>query len=84
MDVRSTAVSEAHDSCETIIRLLRDAEALLKTPHMALGFSRRRVNTSLALLAVQGLISYFEGNDVRAADDLGTAADEIRARFDNR
>lgn len=51
---------------------------------MALDFGRHGVNTSLALLAVQGLIGYFEGDKVRAADDLGTVADEIRARLSSR
>lgn len=77
-------MSEQHDSCGALIRILRDAEGLLKTPQLALDFSRRGVNTSLALLAVQGLISYFEGNKARAADDLGTAAEEIRARLERR
>jgi hypothetical protein len=77
-------VSQQRDSRTAAIRLLQDVEALLKDPQLALDFGRHGVNTSLALLAVQGLIGYFDGNKLRAADDLGTVADEIRARLSSR
>jgi hypothetical protein len=75
-------VSERQDSRAAAIQLLQDVEGLLKDPRLALDFARHGVNTSLAQVAVQGLIAYVDGNKVRAADDLGTAADEIRARFE--
>jgi hypothetical protein len=68
------------DSCEAAIRLLEEVTALLKDPHLAFDFARNGVNTSLALLAVQGTIAYLDGNKLRAAEDLATAAEEIRAR----
>ena len=49
---------------------------------MGLDFGRRGINTSLALLAVQGIVAYLEGNKRRASEDLGTVADEIRARLE--
>jgi hypothetical protein len=76
-------VSQQQDSPAAAIQLLQDIEALLKDPHLALDFGRRGVNTSLVLLAVQGLIAYLHGDKVRAADDLGTVAEEIRARFES-
>jgi hypothetical protein len=75
-------VSEHQDSRAPAIQLLQDLEGLLKDPRLALDFGRRGINTSLALVAVQGLIAYFDGNKLRAADDLGTVADEIRARLE--
>jgi hypothetical protein len=73
-------VSEQQDSRAAAIQLLQSVEALLKDPLLALDFARHGVNTSLALLAVQGVVAYLDGNKARAADDLGTVADEIRAR----
>ncbi len=77
-----TIVSEQRDNRATAIQLLQDVEGLLKDPRLALDFGRHGVNTSLALVAVQGLIAYLDGNKLRAADDLGTAAEEIRARLE--
>jgi hypothetical protein len=74
-------VSERRDGSAAAILLLREVEGLLKNAHLALDFSRRGVNTSLALVAVQGLMAYLEGNKVRAADDFGTVVEEIRARL---
>lgn len=74
-------MSEARDGSAAAIVLLQEVEGLLKNAHLALDFSRRGVNTSLALVAVEGLVAYLEGNKVRAADDLGTVVDEIRARL---
>ena len=75
-------MSERSESRATAIRLLEEVEAILKDVRLGLDFSGRGVNTSLALLALQGLVAYLEGNKLAAADDLATAADEIRARLD--
>ncbi len=56
----------------------------MKQPSVALELGRRCVNTSIALIAVQGVAAYLEGNEVRAMDDLGTAAEEIRTRRQRR
>jgi hypothetical protein len=77
-------VSERRDSSAAAIRMLEEVEAMLKDVQLALDFGRRGVNTSLALVGVQGLMAYLRGEKARAADDLSTVADEIRARLDTR
>lgn len=62
--------------------LFSGLEALLKTPDVATTLATRGVNTSLALVALDGVQAYLEGNKVRAIDDLGTVVDEIRARHE--
>jgi hypothetical protein len=61
--------------------LLSEIEALLKNASVGMELAKRGVNTSVALVAVQGVAAYVEGNKRRAADDLATAAEEIRARL---
>jgi hypothetical protein len=68
-------------TAQAITKLLNEVEALLKSSSVGMELARRGVNTSVALVAVQGLAAYLEGNKRRAADDLSTAADEIRARL---
>jgi hypothetical protein len=80
----SAAMTRHKDSCEAVIQLLEEATVLLKEPHLAFDFARHGVNTSLALLAVQGSIAYLDGNKLRAAEDLATAAEEIRARSERK
>jgi hypothetical protein len=67
---------------QAITKLLSDVESLLKSASVSMELAKRGVNTSVALVAVQGLAAYVAGNKHRAADDLGTAADEIRARLE--
>jgi hypothetical protein len=62
--------------------LLREIEQLLKTPEVGLGLGARGVNTSIALLAAQGLHAYIQGNKAQAADDLATAAEELGERLE--
>lgn len=87
MGVFSTAgwrqiLDMGHDTTmRTIQRLLSDVEELLKTPSVGVELAQRGINQSVALVAVQGLSSYLHGDKRRAADDLGTAAEEIRARL---
>ena len=40
------------------------------------------MNTSLALLAVQGLRAYLRGNKAQAVEDLGTVVEELGARLE--
>ena len=75
-------MSERQQSCAAAIGLLEEVSALLKDPHLGFEFASRGVNTSLALLAVEGTIAYLEGNKRRAAEDLSTVADEIQARIE--
>ena len=75
---------ETHGSAAALTRLLDEVVDLLKQPSVGMELGRRGVNTSIALIATQGLIAYIEGNRIRAADDLGTAAEEIEARSERR
>lgn len=75
-------MSEQQDSRAAAIQLLQSVEGLLKDSRLALDFARRGVNTSLAMVAVQGLIAYLDGNKSQAADDLGTVVEEIRVRLE--
>jgi hypothetical protein len=66
---------------KTLGVLLSEIETLLKSATVGMELAKRGVNTSVALVAVQGIAFYIEGDKRRAADDLGTAAEEIRARL---
>ena len=72
------------DGSTVIGKLLGEVEALLKTQTVGVELAKRGVNTSVALVAVQGLAAYVAGDKRRAAEDLGTAAEEIRARMEIR
>ena len=58
-----------------------DLEALLKNGEVIGSLTVRGINASIALIAVSGLRAYLKGNKAEAADDLGTAAEEIRGRI---
>lgn len=62
--------------------LLSEIEHLLKSPEAGLALGARGVNTSIALLAAQGLRAYLNGNKAQAVDDLATAAEELGARLE--
>lgn len=63
------------------LKLLEQVETLLKEPRFGADFSSHGINTSVALVALQGLMAYLEGNKARAAEDLITAGEEIRGRM---
>jgi hypothetical protein len=67
---------------ERLDSLLIELERLLKTPEVSMSLGSRGVNTSIALLAAQGLRAYVAGNKAQAAEDLATAADELGARLE--
>ncbi len=73
---------EHHGSVATIARLLGDVEGLLKHPSVSVELGNRGINASIALLAVQGLTAYVEGNRLRAQEDFATAAEEILTRME--
>ncbi len=64
-----------------IAALLADLDALLKKPDVGASLDARGINTSLALLVIDGLLAYLQGKKKQAADDLATAAEEIEARL---
>jgi hypothetical protein len=61
--------------------VLDDLEALLKNGEVIGALTSRGINGSLALVAAGGLRAYLEGRKADAAEDLATAAEEIRARI---
>jgi hypothetical protein len=75
---------EHHGNVASLLRLLEQVATLLKTPNLGFELGRRGINTSIALVATEGLIAYLEGNARRAGEDLGTAAEEIAARLARR
>lgn len=74
MDVSAQALSEIED-------VLDDLEVLLKRPDVGEALAARGVNISLAIVAADGLRAYIAGDKARAAEDLGTAVEEITARL---
>lgn len=66
------------------LELLDRLETILKDPERAETFEKKRANTSLALLAVDGIRAYLEGEHVQAAEDLAAAAEEILERQSRR
>lgn len=61
--------------------LLTELDQLLKNPDLGADLADRGLNISLALVAASGLRAYLEGRKSEAADDLETAAEEIRTRL---
>jgi hypothetical protein len=74
-------MAENPGSVKATVRLLGEIEALLKHPSVSIELGQRGVNTSIAILAVQGLTAYVEGNRGRALEDFATVTEEIRTRL---
>ncbi len=62
--------------------LFSELEQLLKNPDVGAALAARGVNISLAITAADGLLAYLQGDKDKAAEDLSTAAEEIRARLE--
>jgi hypothetical protein len=69
---------------DLVRELFDELEDLVKRPENGAELSERGINSSLVLLTVQGLRAYLKGDSKTAADDLGTAADEMSARLSER
>ncbi len=61
--------------------LFLELDQLLKNVDVESDLAARGVNVSLAIVAADGLRAYLHGDKARAADDLGTVAEEILARL---
>jgi len=61
--------------------LFRELDQLLKNADVATVLAEKGINISLALVAADGLRAYLKGDKAQAAEDLGTVAEEIRARL---
>jgi hypothetical protein len=75
-------MSEAQNPETRVDTMLGEIERLLKVSDLGTTLSDRGVNTSLALLAVQGLRAYLRGNKAQAVEDLGTVVEELGARLE--
>ncbi len=53
---------------------------LLKNPDVGEALAARGVNTSLAMVTLDGLAAYLRGDKARAVEELETALEEIRTR----
>jgi hypothetical protein len=76
----TTGVEVEIDPTREIAAVMDDLDALLKNGDVIDALTKKGINSSLALIALAGLRSYLEGDKVAAADDLGTAAEEILGR----
>jgi hypothetical protein len=60
--------------------VLSDLTTLLKNPDVTAALAEKKVNASLALVAVDALSAYVHGDRKRAHEDFATIAEEIEAR----
>jgi len=74
-------MSETDHAGDALAELLDELDTVLKQPEVDAHLTARGINTSLALLVADGLRAYLQGRKKEAADDLGTAAEEIAARL---
>lgn len=70
------------DPTQEVSNVLDELEDLLKNGDVIESLSNKGINASLALVAIDGLRAYLDGRKAEAADDLGTVAEEIRARIE--
>jgi CHASE3 domain sensor protein len=61
--------------------LFDELDQLLKNPDAGAALADNGVNISLAIVAADGLRAYLHGEKEKAAEELGTAAEEITARL---
>ena len=64
-----------------IDELFDELDTLLKNADVGAALADKGVNVSLAIVAADGLRAYLHGDKERAAEELGTAAEEIAARL---
>lgn len=57
-----------------------DLETLLKNPDVVAALAEKGVNSSLAMLAMDGLHAYLKGDRAKALEDLSHFAEEVEAR----
>lgn len=60
--------------------LLDEVDDMLKMPDFIAHLAEKGVNSSLAMLAVEGLRAYTEGDRSKACEDLSAFVEEVRAR----
>ena len=62
-------------------QLFDELDDLLKNEDVQQALGELKVNSSIALLAADGLRAYLKGDKETAMEDLSTAAEEIAQRF---
>ena len=60
--------------------VFEELETLLKNPEAGAALTAKGVNTSLAMLALDGLAAYLRGEKDKALDELQQFVDEVKAR----
>ena len=73
-------MSEQLLAMKELDEVLEDLVILLKNSEVGAELTSRGVNVSLAIVGAEGLAAYLHGDKERAADDLGTVAEEIARR----
>ena len=74
--------SEKEEAGLVLEDLLDELDGVLKKPDVSVYLNEKGVTAGIALLIADGLRAYLQGKKAEAADDLGTAAEEIAARLD--
>lgn len=69
------------DPDKELDELFDELDQLLKNADVADVLASRGVNTSLALVAADGLRAYLQGKKRQAAEDFETVAEEIATRL---
>ena len=71
----------AHPALRELEDVLGELDTLLKNPDVGAVLADRGVNISLALVGVEGLRAYIQGDKERAAEEFGTLAEEVTSRL---
>ena len=66
---------------EELSDALQDIETLLKNPDVESALAAKGVNSSLAMVVLDGMRAYVEGDKAKAAEELGTFAEEVKGRL---
>ena len=66
-----------NESRDAILKLLSDVELVLKLSTTGNELALRGINSTVALVALQGVAAYIDGHRTLAVEDLITAAEEI-------
>ncbi len=74
-------MSDQSPALRELDEVFEDLVTLLKNPEVGAELTSRGINVSLALVGAEGLAAYVNGDKVRAADDLLTVGEEIKARL---
>lgn len=64
-----------------IDEVLGDLETLLKNPDVGAALADKGVNTSLAMLAMDGLAAYLRGEKSKAVEEMTHFAEEVASRM---